>query len=128
MKTKLYNKKDYNKEYQQRPEVKERKKQYDKKRNHNPKVKKQRRDRLLQKKYGITLEKYNQMFDEQQGKCKICRKHRNDLTADLCVDHDHNSGNIRGLLCHDCNLMLGYAKDKIEILLYGIMYLSVTQV
>ena len=62
--------------------------------------------------YGITLEEYNQMFNEQEGKCKICGRHQSEMKQVLCVDHDHLTGRVRGLLCKYCNVMLGHAHDS----------------
>ena len=53
--------------------------------------------------YGITIEGYSVMYDAQQGLCAICNTHK----KTLCVDHDHATGQIRGLLCSTCNLHVG---------------------
>ena len=55
------------------------------------------------KKYGITIADYNEIFDAQDGRCAICEKHQMELDYLLCVDHCHSTGDIRGLLCRDCN-------------------------
>lgn len=55
------------------------------------------------KKFGLTLEVYNQMFTNQEGKCKICNNHQSELRSALAVDHCHTTGEIRGLLCGNCN-------------------------
>jgi hypothetical protein len=62
--------------------------------------------------FGITLEEYNTMFIEQKGLCLGCYKHQSDCQRALHVDHDHKTGKIRGLLCHECNSALGYIKDS----------------
>lgn len=56
----------------------------------------------LKWKYGITIERYDQMFLQQHGLCKICKKQKRRLV----VDHDHETGKVRGLLCDPCNLAL----------------------
>lgn len=73
----------------------------------------------LRAKYGITVEEYQAMFDSQGGVCKLCgleettRISRGDGIRSLAVDHDHNTGKVRGLLCHQCNVVLGqYEKHK----------------
>lgn len=84
-----------------------------------------RKERKILYNHGITLEDYDKMLEEQNGKCKICdsketgTKHR----GRFCVDHDHSTGRIRGLLCFNCNTFLGNAKDDIEILASAIQYL-----
>lgn len=77
-----------------------------------------RRNKTL-KKYGLDLESYNNIFDKQQGACKICGDKIN-----LCVDHDHKTGKIRGLLCNACNKGIGYMKDNPDILEKAILYLK----
>ena len=60
------------------------------------------------------------MYEAQEGACKICRKN----FPELCVDHDHESGNVRGLLCHHCNTMLGLAFDDVSTLTNAIKYIE----
>lgn len=74
--------------------------------------------------YGITSEQYNQMFLQQEGCCAICGKHQSEFKRALCVDHNHETGEIRGLLCSKCNLGLGNFKDDSEILKKAIMYVA----
>ena len=73
--------------------------------------------------YGISLEEFKTMEAIQGGVCAIC--HQLSLSR-LHVDHDHVSGRIRGLLCHQCNVMLGYAKDNVLTLESAIAYLQRT--
>lgn len=69
----------------------------------------------LLKKYGITMEEYNRMFDEQDGRCLICHKHQIELSRCLCVDHNHLTGKIRGLLCTSCNYLVGVVEANVTI-------------
>ena len=62
------------------------------------------------KRYGITLEQYNEMYARQGGLCLICKKHQDVLV----VDHRHEDGVIRGLLCKKCNLAIGLLYDSPE--------------
>ena len=78
----------------------------------------------LKTKYGITLEDYNQLFNKQEGKCAICNRHQSELKRRLFVDHCHETNEIRGLLCHRCNSILGYCGDDIQILENAIKYLK----
>ena len=66
------------------------------------------RNRHLIREYGISLENYNKMFEEQKGCCFICRIHQSKLEMSLVVDHDHKTNKIRGLLCRNCNCRLGH--------------------
>jgi hypothetical protein len=61
--------------------------------------------------YNITPKQYNKMFKKQKGLCAICRKNKK-----LCVDHDHATGQVRGLLCHSCNKGLGDFYDNVKSL------------
>lgn len=78
----------------------------------------------LKSSYGITRQEYLVMFNLQNGCCKICNAHQSELNKRLFVDHCHITGKIRGLLCHHCNSMLGYSKDRIDLLKAGIKYLK----
>ena len=64
-----------------------------------------RRDNL--RKYGVTPEQVSSMAEEQEQRCLICKKE----TVVLCVDHCHQTGVVRGLLCHACNLGIGIFQD-----------------
>lgn len=79
------------------------------------------RDRLLIYKYGITEEQFNVMNDEQQGLCKSCgQPETRKNTKNLAVDHNHKTGEVRGLLCQRCNTALGLLDEdpkRIEALL-----------
>lgn len=77
----------------------------------------------LKKNYGISLEQYNEMFSAQGGCCAIYDKHQALLKKSLHVDHDHGSGEIRGLLCNGCNFGIGQFKDDPDILNRAVSYL-----
>jgi len=75
----------------------------------------------LKRKYNLSLDDYDTMFIIQNGKCALCHqperiKNNDGSVRQLAVDHDHLTGKIRLLLCHDCNLALGLLKDNIELL------------
>jgi hypothetical protein len=78
------------------------------------------KNRKLKKQYGITLNEYNEMYNKQEGKCLIC----NELFPILCIDHNHLTNKIRGLLCHQCNLMIGNSGENIKILENAILYIN----
>lgn len=78
--------------------------------------------------YGITLSDYDKLYDLQGGVCAMCslpqiegRKTR------LCVDHCHDTGKVRGLLCTNCNVAIGLLKDDERLLQRGIDYLRSAQ-
>ncbi len=71
------------------------------------------RRKMLKTNFGITLEQYDQMFEKQNGVCAIC----NGINADgrrLAVDHSHETGKVRGLLCTRCNIGLGTYENRKE--------------
>jgi hypothetical protein len=81
------------------------------------------RQRHLVKKYGITFDDYDRMLKEQNGKCAICQRPE-PVNRMFDVDHDHKTGDVRGLLCTSCNRVLGHAGDSPERLRVAADYLS----
>lgn len=77
---------------------------------------------LVCAKYGLTVLDYEQMLAAQGHSCAICRKHMNDSPRSLHIDHDHLTGQVRGLLCFPCNKALGEFKDSPEIILKAAEY------
>jgi hypothetical protein len=89
---------------------------------------KYRKDIRLKYKYGISMETYNEMFENQNGLCKICNYKFGQKAADCYVDHDHKTLVVRGLLCQQCNTGLGNFKDNHQFLLNAIEYLEASHV
>ena len=71
------------------------------------------------RKYGIELSEYTNMVAQQNGCCAVCKQ----IEERLCVDHCHNTGKVRGLLCRRCNAGIGMLKDDVAILIEAITYL-----
>lgn len=93
---------------------------------------KQQRERHLQKSYGLSSNEYLEMVIEQDNKCAICGESETHIlkTGDvkpLSVDHDHSTGEVRMLLCNDCNALLGFSKENTDILNRAITYLEYFQ-
>jgi len=72
----------------------------------------QLRKNKLKYNYNITPSEYNRILGAQSGVCVICGKTPEENGRRLAVDHNHATGEVRGLLCTNCNLMLGNAKDN----------------
>lgn len=82
----------------------------------------------LRRYYGMSMAEYVEMFSRQNGKCAICGNPENSVdrrgnVKSLAVDHCHETGAVRELLCYSCNSMLGQAKDNEKVLLAGADYL-----
>lgn len=75
------------------------------------------------KRYGLTIERYNQLLETQKEKCAICLG-ISKIGRKLNIDHNHKTGEVRGLLCDKCNFALGHFKDNKEYLLRAIDYLD----
>lgn len=78
----------------------------------DPEVRKKFRNRQLKRTYGITLEDYNNMLTSQDGKCKICGTDQCSSGKDFAVDHNHETGEVRSLLCKKCNMGLGHFENN----------------
>ena len=75
------------------------------------------------------MEVYNRMLEEQYGVCAICgqaetRKSRNGTVQPLSVDHNHVTGQIRGLLCHECNWLIGAMELNPKLIQEALLYLQ----
>jgi hypothetical protein len=89
------------------------------KENYNPKARmayyKRRKRQILngtlKRKFGISLDEYEKLARQQKYKCKICSKNIRDNGKRLAVDHCHSTGEIRSLLCNNCNVVVGFLDD-----------------
>lgn len=81
----------------------------------------------LKQLYGLTLEQFDELFKKQDGRCGICGKYQPENAKGynvLCVDHDHLTGVVRGLLCRKCNAGIGQLNDSITLLENALAYLQ----
>lgn len=83
-----------------------------------------RRTDHLRYKYNITDEEYESIWEEQEGKCAVCGTPEKDLDRKLFIDHCHNTGAIRGLLCGKCNSGLGFFNDSVSLITKAAKYLE----
>ncbi len=98
-------------------------------RRRNPR-KDQKRDYTLRHRYGIGTDDYERLLVVQDGRCAVCgrietARHNNGQIRRLAVDHDHESGEIRGLLCSRCNRRIGAVVDDPDWLRRAIEYTGV---
>lgn len=114
------------KAYTQNPEsYKKRVRDY--RRNNSDKVAESSMFFHLKKKYGMSPDDYQILLKNQGGVCAICKgppTGTGKKNGRYYVDHDHNTGAIRGLLCHGCNTGIGHLKDSKEVLVSAIAYLE----
>lgn len=83
------------------------------------------RDYSYRRKYGMTYAAVESLLVSQEGCCKICRDEiKLGGTGGPAVDHDHVTGDIRGVLCKGCNLGIAFFQEKAEIMLAAIAYLA----
>ena len=120
----MYNHKKYQKKW--RDSHKEEKKKWYKRNRHKyqTKYKDRQRAQCLIKKYGITVEQYNELFLKQNGCCSICKRHQSEFKRSFAVDHNNETKVVRGLLCHHCNIAIGHFFEDIDILQRAVFYLK----
>ena len=88
------------------------------------------RERRLRHRYGVDLVWYEDKLKEQGGKCDICGVSQNKTSGDtkdnlnFAVDHNHDTGKVRGLLCNQCNRAMGMLGDDVSTLTKAIQYLG----
>jgi Recombination endonuclease VII len=70
--------------------------------------------------YNISTERFNELLASQNGTCAICEQ----VAGRWHVDHDHATNEVRGILCHHCNVMLGFSRDSSDVLRSGADYLD----
>ena len=85
--------------------------------------------RNLQRRYGLSVDEYQTLLANQNFSCPICEVEISDTIEYkgkrlVAVDHNHETGDVRGILCSMCNLMLGHARENTSILYRAIVYLS----
>lgn len=89
-----------------------------------------RRKRHLREEYNLTIQEFADMLLAQEGKCAMCgilmdpptRTTKDSIM--VTVDHCHETGRVRGLLCHQCNFGLGIFKDSLARLRFAVAYLE----
>lgn len=86
-----------------------------------------RKAEKLKLRYGLTFEQWEQMREVENFACMICGITEDEMGKKLDVDHCHDTGKVRGVLCNPCNNVLGIARDSIEILMAAAKYLEVNK-
>lgn len=117
---------EYTRAYQSRPEYVARHREYNRERHYDMTVRERNRDNRLRREFGISLAEYNEMLTAQDNCCAICRATCKS-GRQLAVDHCHATGQIRGLLCMNCNRILGWAADDADRLMAAAAYVLQTR-
>ena len=114
-------------EYQQSEKYKKTKRRYGKKYYASESNKENITSNAMKRRYGISIEDYEEMLKKQKGACAICGKKEcipcYGKVRRLSIDHEHRTGKVRGLLCSNCNLLLRAVEDT-EFLIRAQMYLT----
>ena len=76
--------------------------------------------------YGLSSQQYIDLYNKQNGKCAIC-KNKPTTKRGLHIDHCHKTGDIRGLLCHGCNIAIGNLKHDVNLMKSAIKYIKVKE-
>ncbi len=81
---------------------------------------------ILKNTYGISVKEFDSMINKQKGGCALCGKSnpRSNNKTGLCIDHNHATGKVRGLLCDKCNRGLGLFNEDVDVLKKAIIYLQ----
>ena len=89
-----------------------------------PQTEEERRDKYYRQRFNITLTDYENLLSRQAEKCAVCNSHVSSFKKRLAVDHNHKTGEIRGLLCFKCNhFVIGRYTDP-DLLLAAARYLT----
>ncbi len=84
----------------------------------------EKKDLIMRREYGITLNEYYNLIKQQGGGCYICGRKEEPDGRRLSIDHDHKTNEVRGILCYSCNKGLGLFYDNIHSLEKAVLYLN----
>lgn len=109
----------YQKDYHRRNREERLEKQRERYQDNKEEVLERQKWYSVEKKYGLTKEDYLQLMEDVNSSCQCCGK-----AEDLCIDHCHNTGKVRGVLCRQCNQALGLLGDTKENVIKLLEYLN----
>lgn len=93
-------------------------------RRRDPAVRAAERDYKLRKRYGITAEQADALLASANYCCQLCGSPAEEFPRGLCIDHDHVTGSVRGVLCPSCNVGVAHFAEDTGVLQAAIEYLS----
>ena len=85
-----------------------------------------REDAIMRRTYGISMKDFDALVEFQNGNCAVCFKPLEVMNRRANIDHDHDTGEVRGILCTGCNTGIGHLGDNIEGLKRALYYLENT--
>ena len=91
---------------------------------HAPPIEPTQRDYKRFKYRGISSAAFKALYDAQNGLCGICEKPMDFLGKHTCLDHNHKTGIVRGVLCLRCNLGIGHMRDDVSLMRAAVAYLE----
>jgi hypothetical protein len=113
---------EWHRRYNQRPERKQAHRDYERWRYHEKQQKETQNQRRLRRRYNLTQAEYDAKLVEQKGGCAVCGQKCKSGRA-LAVDHCHLTGEVRGLLCMNCNRAIGWLKDDAKLIQAALEYI-----
>ncbi|MBA7567374.1 hypothetical protein ES708_09085 [subsurface metagenome] len=90
--------------------------------NYPEKIKEMQKKSDLKRHYGLSYKDWLRIWEDQDGKCAICRRNFS-KPSDAFVDHNHETGKVRGLLCRKCNFGIGFFDDNLKLTIKATQYL-----
>ena len=82
------------------------------------------REKHLRRRYGINSDIYNSILKEQNFKCLVCDCNLKELKRNPDIDHNHKTGEVRGILCSNCNVAIGLLKEDTKLIKKALLYLE----
>lgn len=116
--------KKYNKQYNQNPKNKASNKERRKIYLSNPENKEKAKIKAILTKYRLSQEEFKKILGKSGGKCEICYVSLYGLEYKLNIDHCHKTNKVRGILCRNCNLGIGFFEENKKVLSSAIKYLK----
>jgi hypothetical protein len=115
---------EYLQKYSKQPDAKRKANERAEKHRKTPEAQQWHRNWQLKRLYNMTPQQWEAVFEKQGRCCAICKASESGSKRNWHTDHSHETGSARGILCHQCNLLLGAAKDRIPVLELAADYLK----
>lgn len=67
------------------------------------------------RRYGLTVDEMNELLEQAGDSCQICHSQFGEVTTGKCIDHCHDTGKVRGIICNKCNVAIGLLGNNVEV-------------